>query len=236
LSVEWASLKDIGGIFSFALIFASLILAVIAIIQALNSGDSLNHAASSVRESATEIKSISSTLSEVANKIHDVVSEVPKGLSAVEQKFDIANSALQKFANKDELAGGDYERQVKDSSVHGDMSNEVILSRVPHAALVPMHEFALALLGSKKLKMEDVFSDMNHRYYAISCIAMLKAFGKLDYEFSDSDAENIQLNVLNFSISADEILKNIKERLNHSPDAQPEVLIEYVGRLKSYQK
>ena len=84
----WYKTPDMVQILGFGLSLSSLVLAIIAIIQAIVSGASLSHIIGSISTSVDEVRSATKAIGDVSSQLMQHAAAIPTALSEVSQRID----------------------------------------------------------------------------------------------------------------------------------------------------
>jgi hypothetical protein len=122
LAIEWQSVSDLPEIIAFALSFASLILAVLAIVQSLNSGSALAGILTTIQNAASEIRQSASQVTEKAASVvsatethttelsgirETLANQIPKVAEGAKRRDDSSQIPSVDEITKDNTNGGD---------------------------------------------------------------------------------------------------------------------------------
>lgn len=122
VSVDWADVKDLGQLIAFALTFASAILAVIAIFQALGSQDSLGRVSATLTASADKVDTATSSIENATRKLIEHSEKVPSALGEMTSRLDRTE---QLILNLSKPAQAETSLSAADLGVSQEASNKI---------------------------------------------------------------------------------------------------------------
>lgn len=149
ISVQWAGIKDLAGVVSFALGLASLLLALIAIVQVITSSGSAEHSLGAIRETASELGTLASSINDGTIRLESVVHSV---LETNNQNRD------ELVALRDEVLAKNISAQenINDASSENNPESPFEREKLTYGPALAIYTFLRALQAEKEFVINDI--------------------------------------------------------------------------------
>jgi hypothetical protein len=226
LSVQWPNVAGLANIISFALTFASLILALIAIFQSLSSSNEVIRAISSVVLSSEKIKLSADAIEQSGTKLIELSSQIPERFQDVSQRLDENNEAIRQITEINKSVSSNKSKS--EDEVSGALQSDDVIrfATLSLGATLALYVFIKCLSENKPIVFNDIFPGKNHTigYMRGYLFALLK-MGKVNYEREGSIIIPKDVS----GVDADEIIKKTEGSAN-------KYYIEKISLVKVYLK
>lgn len=228
LSFRWAQSPQIVNIISVALSLASLVLAVIAIMQALVSNDGMIRSLSDISNAASNILSVSKDLSSatyIFSSHVDRIGSMPNQLNAINDQVNEIRNRMD--TNRSVDAKISPTREENSPIISDDYSP----TKLTYGIALTIYMLLLSYRTGKKFKCSDIISNQNVSEYCNGVAAGIRLS-----EISDIDFDELN----NYSAKSlgklgESEIENIVFRAMRDEDA-PQGLGEYVKSIDNYFK
>lgn len=214
VAIQWDRVPDLPGVVSFALGLASLLLAIIAIIQTLTGNKNVDASLGSLRTASAEIAGSAAQLNEMAGKMVDSSEAGNKRLQEIKEAL-LANDQQ----NSDQSDGGAVEQS---PVVNFDIYNEDI----PLGGALAIYMAALSAKTGKGFNPIKVLPDDKFiGFYVNGWLASLRGYKILPGSVNSS--------VFKFELG-DNDFDALVGRINSSRFDKPEKFEEYKKRIDEF--
>jgi hypothetical protein len=173
LSVKWRSIPEIASLLSFALTFSSLVLAIIAIIQALLSNSAFARIIGSVTSSLDQVKI--ADIQQASTQLVSHTEAIPSALGEMSQRLD---QALNRPSTAGPIEAGEAEQPIP--AIHADTpaieATAPIIQRNTHGTLIAYYICILSYEREQAANPREIFVNTSTGFYVQGCIARSKDY------------------------------------------------------------
>lgn len=168
LTVKWYDIKNLSELVSFGLALSSLILAVVAIFQAIISGASFNHIIGSIANSVDQVRSAAGQIHQASAQLLQQSAVIPSALGEVSDRIDrLLNTPSAVTAS--ETASDAAAATSVDVSVPGEHESYTgaLLRRTTNGGRLVYYLCVMSAEKKVLINLEDMFprSPMRVRYF-----------------------------------------------------------------------
>lgn len=171
---------DIYNVLSFALTFASLILAIIAIIQSLVANNSSASVLTAVQAAADQTRAASQQIEASADELRTHVQEIPSRLNDLAGKVDKTHTAIDAFASSRALK--ELVADEADSSGNPVDEAKAYLRRCTIGGALSWHVVVGSLDRDVEVDIDSITPDSAQNNYIAGFIAANAASGDIEME------------------------------------------------------
>jgi len=228
LSVKWAESPQIVNIISIALSLASLLLAVIAIIQALVSNDGMLRSLSDINNAASNILSVSRDLSSatsIFSKHVDNIGLMPNQLSAInEQVSEIKNRISTERSVDTKIPSPPEENALP-------LSEKYTPTKLTYGIALSLYMLLLSHRSNKKFRCSDIISSQIVSEYCNGVISGIRMSEISDIDFDEENYYTANsLRCINDSEIEEIVFRAMRD------ETAPNGLIDYIKSIDNYFK
>jgi hypothetical protein len=202
LTVKWYDIKDLANLLSFGLALSSLILAVIAIVQALISGSSLSSIIGSIGSSVDQVKSAATQIDKASEQLLAHAAGIPPALGAMSARFEQTQEIMQKLLSSDAQSSLEVDRhKIKEGEGQSKISNtREIWERTTVGGSIAYYICNRGFETKKSFVIPEVLPTMTAFLgpYVNGFVAGIRASGMMDIDSKDNKFTVKGLGNLNF--------------------------------------
>lgn len=175
LSISWATVRELPNIVSIALGLSSLILAIIAIVQAVTSGTHTDATLGAVRAAADEVRTVSVIATEATRQLADRIRIVETIPSALEEMR--GSLALMSVSNRAQPVSSESEFVLQSEGVDYRMSFDEMYAKGARVTTLAMYVLLKAYRSGKPFDAASIFSNTHLGYLVSGAILSIRMVG-----------------------------------------------------------
>lgn len=187
LSVKVADSKDLSDKLSFAVALASLLLAIIAIIQAFISNSSLSQTLGNMAGTAERVENASREISTASAALMNAVSNIPEGLAQVVDRVEKTHLSVEEMMSAFRTSPADRE---KEQVLRPSTDAQTILKHSTVGVLISLYAANRSYLSKKPLVIRDIYK--TNGTFGDGVLAAFRSIGLINFKVGTGNSIDIQ--------------------------------------------
>jgi hypothetical protein len=184
LSVKWYNIPELANLLSFGLTLSSLVLAIIAIIQALVSNNAFAGIIGSVTTAIDQVRNAAAQIDQASNQLLRHTAAIPSALGEMSTRIDqVLNSPSVPIAVRRYTSDGDTEISPLSKGT------QELINRSTNGAVLSFYICILSRENNKSFDSDEIFTNnTGYASYVAGFVAALKSTNFIDVEMVDNKA------------------------------------------------
>jgi ABC-type multidrug transport system fused ATPase/permease subunit len=182
VSIRIVDVKDVSEKLSFALTFASLLLAFFAIVQASHSTASMSQTFGALSGTAERIESASRQIFATSTSLEHAVENIPQGLERVAEQVDQTRSEMMSA----------FRTSSPEINRNGEVTTDVdpsqVLKRSTIGVVAALYAASQSFANGRPLELQNVSPNAA---FGEGALAALRAVGLIDFKIRDGHVADL---------------------------------------------